>query len=126
MNYTEAKQKVENFFFEHPIHSFNLGQMAEYLEMDKITLNEIISDLMKDGVVDKVIQFKASRDFITCRIKKKPFNTCEYKSNDYEKTLDCGCTIFGDEAGWHHTGFCEEHQKMIDEENKKFEDGSNE
>lgn len=129
MNYSETVKKVERFFIEHPIHSVELSVLSEYLEMDKFTLNEILSHMYSDGKLEKVIKFKASKKFIAEIIKSELMNlpnklkSDDFQGNDYTKKLDCGCTIFGDDAGWHHTGFCKEHQKMIDEARKEDEEG---
>jgi len=51
MDYDKQIKKVMQFFYEHPIHSFDLGTIAGYLNISKDTLNEILCELYEKGEI---------------------------------------------------------------------------
>ena len=122
------EEKVINFFYEHPIHDFTSKQIAEYLRMNQDILEEILEKMFLNNDLEETTRYKASKKLlkkiytdVLMNIPNK-IKSEEFVGNDYTKKLDCGCTIFGDDAGWHYSGFCKEHQKMIDEARKEDEE----
>lgn len=122
------EEAVRTFFYEHPIHDFIPKQIAEYLRMNQDVLEEILEKMFLNNDLMETTQYRASKKLLKKIYTKvlmdipNKIKSEEFVGNDYTKKLDCGCTIFGDGAGWHHSGFCEEHQKMIDEGRKEDEE----
>lgn len=117
----EDIKKMRDFFYEHPINSFDHRKIAEYLEMDEKLVWDLLMDMWENGVA--VPTWKASlkfayQEFLLRNPKEIIEKLYPVKEEDwgYEEKLECGCIIFKDKAGWHHTHFCKECLPEVPEE----------
>ena len=59
----EHIRKMKDFFYQHPINSFDYKIIADYLEIDEETVKELLLDMWKFGLVRA--EWRASKQFIS-------------------------------------------------------------